>query len=79
MTSLHVFLMKNGMRKIFFWLKPNLCNRLERTSSKRMASVETNSNSGLVLNAVDDPTQLQEASANGSNLTRHVFQHYSRH
>jgi len=38
-----------------------------------MASVEADSNSGLVLNAIDDPTQLQEASANCSSLSWHVF------
>jgi len=45
------------------------------TSCKCMTGVETNSNSRLVFNPVDNATQLQKAAADRSSLSGHVLQH----
>jgi len=45
------------------------------TSGKGMTGVETNPDPRLVLNPVDNPTQLQKASANCPSLTSHVLQY----
>jgi len=42
-----------------------------------MTGVEANSDPRLVLNPVDNPTQLQKASTDCPCLTRHILQHCS--
>ena len=44
------------------------------TRGKRMTGVKTNTDPRLILNPVDNPTQLQKASSNRSSFTSHVLE-----